>query len=74
MLRRTMGTNNGKVTSVISNGYKYGEEEPRREKGHTIGIRFHIINSLEGELFSDVERFRSKEEAEEKITEYLEGS
>ena len=32
MLRQTIPTNNGKVTSVISNRYQYGEGESQPEK------------------------------------------
>lgn len=35
------------------------------------GITFWEIYSLEGDLFEDIERFLSKEEAEAKIMEYL---
>jgi hypothetical protein len=41
-----MGTDNGKVTSVISNSYKYGEGETGLEEGLEEGEEggeFHLI-------------------------------
>jgi hypothetical protein len=45
-----MGTNNGKVTSVISNSYQYGEGETgleegleEGEEGGEEGGEFHLI-------------------------------
>jgi len=41
-----MGTNNGKVTSVISNSYQYGEGETGLEEGleeDEEGGEFHLI-------------------------------
>ena len=46
ILRQTMGTNNGKVTSVISNSYQYGEGETGLEEGLEVGEEggeFHLI-------------------------------
>jgi hypothetical protein len=46
ILRQTMGTNNGKVTSVISNSYQYGEGETGLEEGLEEGEEggeFHLI-------------------------------
>lgn len=69
------------IRRPIVGKYQYIYESDRGDKKISLielpnyfgeGVTLWEIYSLEGELFEDVQRFKSKEEAEKKIAEYLE--